>query len=622
MKFNIQKLQEGGYAAPWVQYNPFFGNIGQESETPTSASGSKSEDKIKTQLASTLDKLVGKGLNNEVNDFAQQIGALLSNSELMGTPISVREYSSIVAQLNEIQNNKAIFDEAKKHALENGTLSEATITFDGRLYTQNREGKIMLLTPDQYSEDRENYRVLTNSELLVMRNTSPALLYDQTVSQTVGGSLSVQDISKFIDEAIKMIQKEDSSSDMYINKTRANQFSEGLKTLVQSKMGMAPDNQSYKLTTSTSTQRNHLNTALNRIWEKLPQHAKNTLIAHSALNGSDNPRQEAVKAIGDILVYGTYHGEEIKISDEGELLSDGSKRSSGAGGGKTTEINPLDIYAGFEKNHRYTVKFGSELQYTTNAMIAPLVGIDKTLQNNKYLSNIITEGGLGALLDPNGASLGTGGTLSEADLSKIIYGSEQVAIAWLPAKFVNGHKVVDLEKLQDLEKANQEIEEKGNSITQMEKDEIDKRYGVSHLRIEGQPNASQMQHFAQFMIIPSYIPQKVADKYNLSRYIQEVDKDTRKELYELYEHIRSGGENKDVRSSSYVPDDGLFNTDEIYKTSVFIPLQDNIVFRSVVGGNSPTMSSSRLDRSVFEYNQKSSLTGPRINTKGSFGLNK
>lgn len=623
MKFNIQKLQEGGTTAPWVQYDPFFQPIQQPTQTTTKATTKSSEDGVTKQLNTLLGSMVGKGLTNEINYFSQQIGELLGNYEAMGMPITARAYSGIVAQLNAIQNNKVIYDAARKHATENGTLSSAAITTDGRMYAQTNEG-MKLVTPNEYVSNRQRYRLLSNEELLTLRNNSPALIYDTSLSETVGQSVSVDDINKSIDEAVKMIQKEDNSSDLYINKTRAAQFEGALKAIVQGNLGMAPEGNLYKITTSTSTQRAHINTALKRIWEKLPQHAKNTLIAHAAITSEGDPRENAIKSIGELLTYGTYHGEEIKISDEGELLPDGSKGSGSGGSGKTAEINPLDIYAGFKKNRRYTIELGSKYTFTTDAFVAPLVGVDKSIQNNNYLSTILESGGLGGLLNPDGASLGTGIALSALDFTKIIYGSDQVATAWLPCKKdINGNKVLDLEKMEDLEKANEEIEAKGSNITEAEKDEIDRRYKVSHLRLKRElPTQEQLEYLGQFMIIPSYIPQDVAEKYGLNKIMPRLNEDQETEAQELYAHVRAKGANKDVRSSSYEPYSGFWRDHDIYKSSVFIPLQDNVIMRSVVGGNSPTMSVSRLDRSVFEYNQDVATNGPKVNIKGTFGLNK
>ena len=130
--------------------------------------------------------------------------------------------------------------------MDKGTLSEAAITFDGNLYAQDKSGKMVVVNPMDYAENKDQYHLLTNNDLLTLRNNSKAFLFDKTLSQTVAGSLSINDINKEIDTAIKMIQKEDTSSDLYINKARANEFNNELQKLINTKLGTAPDDNLYK----------------------------------------------------------------------------------------------------------------------------------------------------------------------------------------------------------------------------------------------------------------------------------------------------------------------------------------------------------------------------------------
>ena len=220
MKLNIKKFQEGGQLAPWVGYSPFFQPIGREEGTSAVAnssakSGDTKIDNSQKQLKDIIGQMVGKGLTNEVNYFAEQVGNIFADTDLLGQPISVRQYTGLVSRLNEIHNNKQIFDQAKEHALSKGTLSEAAIDYSGNLFAQNSNGELVMITPDQYSESREEYRVLTNNDLLTLRNNSKAYIFDNSLSQTVAGSLNINDISKRIEEIVKSIGVEKQSSDYY-----------------------------------------------------------------------------------------------------------------------------------------------------------------------------------------------------------------------------------------------------------------------------------------------------------------------------------------------------------------------------------------------------------------------
>ena len=624
----IKKLQEGGQvSAPYVQYTPFFTQYASQESKPTSTKSSNSTDAAQKQLQEVIGNMVGKGLNNEVRYFAQRVDDLLLNSEILGEPISVRQYTAIVSQLNEIQNNKAIFDEARKHALENGTLSEAAITFDGNFYAQNKNGQLQMITPEQYAAKRGDYKLLTNDDILNLRNNSNSLIFDTTISQTVAGSMSISDISTEIDNAIKMIQKEDSSSDMYLNKARANEFNLEMQALVQSRLGTAPDNL-YKITTETSTQRNHLNTALVRIWNKLSQQAKNTLIAQSAITEEGDPRQNAYKALADIITYGTYHKESISITDEGEIDPITGRKSNTSGSGSTTEMGPLEIYATAPKSKNYTVQLGSDISLNSNAYIGPLVGVDNKLQNNNYIGDIINKGGLGALLDPNGASLGTGEVLSSTDLDKILYTNDQIATTWLPSiRTSNGSKVVDLEIMQRIQEVQKEIEGLQNP-TQEAIDEVYAQHEVPEYLYKGtQPSIELIQAglVAQFMVIPAYVPGDVAKKTTIKeKGVQPLDSDQRSDALDAYSRVRAQASNKEQRNQNYKPSetfffDSIFGED-IYKTSVFIPLTDEVLIRGAANGNAPLISKDRMSWETRKYNQDRIDNSKGIKDNNIFGI--
>ena len=87
MKLNIKKFQEGGQLAPWVGYSPFFQPIGREEGTSAVAnssakSGDTKIDNSQKQLKDIIGQMVGKGLTNEVNYFAEQVGNIFADTDL------------------------------------------------------------------------------------------------------------------------------------------------------------------------------------------------------------------------------------------------------------------------------------------------------------------------------------------------------------------------------------------------------------------------------------------------------------------------------------------------------------------------------------------------------------
>lgn len=616
MKLNIKKFQEGGQLAPWVGYSPFFQSIGREEGTSniTSSSAKSGDTKIdnsQKQLKDIIGQIVGKGLTNEVNYFSEQIGNIFADTDLLGQPISVRQYTGLVSRLNEIQNNKQIFDQAKEHALSKGTLSEAAVDYSGNLFAQNTNGELVMITPDQYSEDREGYRILTNNDLLTLRNNSRAYIFDNSLSQTVAGSLNINDISKRIEDIVKSIGVEKQSSDYYFDKARATQLERGLQAIVSEKLNTAPDG-TFKLTEEVSTQRKNANLALNYIWNNLDQQSRNTLIARAAINNTGDPRENAIESIKNILIFGTDHSYSQSLKDE---AIEGKSGSGSGGSGGMTDINPLMSYVSDPKNQKYTINVGNKYSFDAKASIRPLIGSKGEVLNENYLSDIITDGGLGSLVDISGASVGTGITLNPNDLSKVLYEGDRIAMTWLPyvTDPKTGSKVVDLKALKRLEDADNEISAIGPTVTEDQKLNIYRAHNVDHLILRnGEPAQSQLSYMHQFMVIPSLIPEKVAEETQLNTITKRLDNNSEDKARDMYSRVRSNLENKLLRANGYVPPEHWYMPDDdIYKSSIFLPIQDELMSVLFTGKTAPQTAKSNLgyENVIRNTNQITQRTG-------------
>lgn len=616
MKLNIKKFQEGGQLAPWVGYSPFFQPIGREEGTSAVAnssakSGDTKIDNSQKQLKDIIGQMVGKGLTNEVNYFAEQVGNIFADTDLLGQPISVRQYTGLVSRLNEIQNNKQIFDQAKEHALSKGTLSEAAVDYSGNLFAQNTNGELVMITPDQYSEDREGYRILTNNDLLTLRNNSRAYIFDNSLSQTVAGSLNINDISKRIEDIVKSIGVEKQSSDYYFDKARATQLERGLQAIVSEKLNTAPDG-TFKLTEEVSTQRKNANLALNYIWNNLDQQSRNTLIARAAINNTGDPRENAIESIKNILIFGTDHSYSQSLKDE---AIEGKSGSGSGGSGGMTDINPLMSYVSDPKNQKYTINVGNKYSFDAKASIRPLIGSKGEVLNENYLSDIITDGGLGSLVDISGASVGTGITLNPNDLSKVLYEGDRIAMTWLPyvTDPKTGSKVVDLNALKRLEDADNEISAIGPTVTEDQKLNIYRAHNVDHLILRnGESAQSQLSYMHQFMVIPSLIPEEVAEETQLNKVTKRLSNDLEDKARDMYSRVRSNLENKLLRANGYVPPEyWLLSDDDIYKSSIFLPVQDELMSILFTGKTAPQTAKSNLgyENVIRNTNQITQRTG-------------
>ena len=376
-------------------------------------------------------------------------------------------------------------------------------------------------------------------------------------------------------------------------------------------MNVAPDG-TFKLTEEVATQRKNANLALNYIWNNLDQQSRNTLIARAAINNTGDPRENAIESIKNILIFGTDHSYSQSLKDEN---IEGKSGNGSGGKGGLTDINPLMSYVSDPKNQKYVVNVGDKYSFDAKASIRPLIGAKGEVLNESYLSDIITNGGLGSLVDISGASVGTGVTLNPNDLSKILYEGDRVAMTWLPyiTDPKTGSKVVDLKALKRLEDADREISAIGPTVTEDQKLNIYRAHNVDHLILRGgEPAQSQLSYMHQFMVIPSLIPEEVAKETQLNSITKRLNNDLEDKARDMYARVRSNLENKMLRANGYIPPEHWYRPDDdIYKSSIFLPVQDELMSILFTGKTAPQTAKSNLDYEnvIRNTNQITQQTG-------------
>ena len=280
-----------------------------------------------------------------------------------------------------------------------------------------------------------------------------------------------------------------------------------------------------------------------------------------------------------------------------------------------TDINPLMSYVSDPKNQKYTINVGNKYSFDAKASIRPLIGSKGEVLNENYLSDIITDGGLGSLVDISGASVGTGITLNPNDLSKVLYEGDRIAMTWLPyvTDPKTGSKVVDLNALKRLEDADNEISAIGPTVTEDQKLNIYRAHNVDHLILRsGEPAQSQLSYMHQFMVIPSLIPEEVAKETQLNKVTKRLSNDLEDKARDMYSRVRSNLENKLLRANGYVPPEyWLLSDDDIYKSSIFLPVQDELMSILFTGKTAPQTAKSNLgyENVIRNTNQITQRTG-------------
>lgn len=188
-------------------------------------------------------------------------------------------------------------------------------------------------------------------------------------------------------------------------------------------------------------------------------------------------------------------------------------------------------------------------------------------------------------------------------------------MTWLPyvTDPKTGSKVVDLNALKRLEDADNEISAIGPTVTEDQKLNIYRAHNVDHLILRnGEPAQSQLSYMHQFMVIPSLIPEEVAEETQLNKVTKRLSNDLEDKARDMYSRVRSNLENKLLRANGYVPPEyWLLSDDDIYKSSIFLPVQDELMSILFTGKTAPQTAKSNLgyENVIRNTNQITQQTG-------------
>ena len=632
----VTKYQQGGSASPFVDYLPFYAPRTVEAESKPTTKAKNTDDKdegLNKDIKTLINQMVGKGLTSEVNNFASQIGELLNDAEILGQPLGARQYASITASLNAIQNNKVLFDEARKHVQSKGIGNEAALTADGGMYVQDiKTGEMMVVSPMQFNQNRENLRTVSNSELLRMRNTNPLFINNNALTNSVNDALSINDINADIQKIVSAIGTQENSTEYYVDKTKLQSVSNGIESIIKNGLNMAPGND-YKATITTKDAKDR-ETALYYIWNNLPIQSRNTLIARAAISGvGEDPQVQAIKNIANILNFGTDTSQTVKLTDNKEDSANGGSKGSKSST-KTAEARYMELLIGGPKEQKYTVSIADpkdktkQYAFDVNATVAPLLDKNNDTVGFDYASNVLSKGGIMASVDINGASLGVGKSLNMSDMTKILYNGENIATAWLPYKINDkGAKEVDFELLNKIKAADEAVKKAGN-ITEQEKMQIYQEMGVLEYKyMDKLSPQDKLKYMHQFFIMPTYVPESIAEKNGLDTVLTKLEDDEFDAAANLYKQTIAKQPNKEARKAAYEPNDDSYWFDfifdqDIYKSNLFIPVQDVQLGTLYVGESSaPTVPAEIRDRENVLAQQLPHISNQKtINTGNTLKL--
>lgn len=597
-----RRMQQGGIA-PFLIHRPAA--LGGENTISTQDSGTRgsSSESSKKEKDNSLDfikDLFGKIMSNEgglpidVQMVSSRVKKLMDQSQIFGTELSTSDiqglYLSSMYELVNAKHGKELWKQAQQQAYNNNALNEYAINELGQVAVQVKDtNKLQYMDWDNIKQNRDKVTPLTNQNLLNLRAYSPALAFDYSVLETVGNGVGMSKIAEFLKNQLPNIGSNEETIEGYTKQDSIN-IKEGIKLLQDAPPG------DYKYTQYNKTQQKQYQMALKYLARILPENMKTILTIHA-----DKQGVTPMNLIEDMI--------GASISNNSKLEFDAVKASKDDSDSldKITS-NPLLAMqreiGGMYQNYSLVTKDSNTKLSVNGTFYSQLPKISEDMSIDKMLS----VSGIGGIIQgKRGITFGNQ-EIKPEDLKHIMYSNNGGMVVTLPCKIVNGIKQVNLDVVETYEKAEQkalQVNSDRNSpqFIQALAQELKNEHLDSLLDSNGLPNKNM---FGQFLVVDAYASDKIKFDTN-SKYIEKIENPD-----EELEQRMSKALSTDNKKSEYALDvkdhwtifEGTW--DDIYKGTVFIPLNNNPNAALNTWGNSAKIGRTTELEELYQISNKSS----------------
>lgn len=270
------KLQDGGV----VSYTPFTYN-------PGTISSKSSTDNKKDKITGTLQEeivsiLKQNGIPSDVNAFMDKANSYLSQSQSLSnmaifggtdTDYTMQQLMQIQKMANEVKFNHETYKDAAANLGNEDAWGDLALNDRGQMYVLDNENKLKQVSISDYKEHTDDYRALTYSNLMGLRERDLAM--DVSVLNDAKNAVGMKSIADHI-KNIATAFGENSSQYYVANKESVKR---GLNAI------MGQEDVHYKV--SESVKVDDMNRAINFLYSNLAPAMRNRLRAEAVMVGSD-----------------------------------------------------------------------------------------------------------------------------------------------------------------------------------------------------------------------------------------------------------------------------------------------------------------------------------------------
>lgn len=504
MKIKLKKYQSGGLITSIYQpvtvteaISPITQmaiNVLNGGTTTASQKSSSSKDGLTEKgLFDLYSSLKDVGLQNDAQYIIKQLQTDIFNDSLLDplgetTDLSSR-YLKAINYINQAKQNELRFKDAYELSKSKDALSEYAISSTGDVVVKNLKTKtIELVSPEKYQNNKSNYQLMTNGNLLAERQSNPKQAFNNGLLEIVQNGTSIKETLATIKQFTDGLGKNDDTLTGF-SKVEQGQIQNGFSLISAaiSKYGkkavldMMSTDSLYKIGIKDENQVKQANMAVSAIYNFLPENQKTLLKLKT--DGTD---KGLLSAIIDLVSKGL--NNTFNFSAEVHKDPNSSSSESGEGGESKIKIGQEErYYLGLGQKQDIQFLNGTSYGFTAkNAVQMPLTDKNGKTDAGAKKASAIGDSSVNNQLILNQASMG--GQVMPTELLNLIQIDGNLVAADLPIDIeaAQSQNILkpDMKTLKSLEEAEKEIKRQGIRI-----DIIDT---VRELRAKGlEPNIQQ-----------------------------------------------------------------------------------------------------------------------------------
>lgn len=610
----LKFLQSGGTFNPrYSVYEPY---IVPEEEVNNSSTGSGSRKAKDSATNSEILKMIkdsfSNGLPSDLQAASTTIANVFSNIERMmsdsdaygGTGKIASAYAKALPLLKSIEFNSKEYENVYKSLNERGCMQEVAINSMGQIAVQSEEG-FGWVTPEEYHQNRDQYRPVSNALLLDSRANSTSLAFQNNVFETLKNGVSTDTITKQILESVGKVGSTEQIQTGYGYVSGGDIMKDFTTFSKNAKLeGFDPTKDDlYSYDVTTKSERENALVMIDIIYNMLP-HTSKALLKYKS-NGTD----EGAKGMIALLA-GTASDHSVKTgitlqegySKNGDKNSNASSSSS-SGGDKY--FNPaLRAAMGLGYPYKFNITPGTANVLSVTGTSVPIMDSSSQMLQKDLLSDVKSST-MGQMLLTSDISV-AGQNVDSSTANKIYLTDRRATLVDLPYRVENGHILPDYKLLA--EKDDVEAHMKENNWT-FEKDYqkiqnyiLSKNYTIKYNK-QGKVIFDKVKQFALF---DANFPEDVfpdSKPINMS-FLKELGEEARMTTYKAILQ-QNNWETKDWDFDIK----GLW-ADKMYKGTVAIPVDTTYINLVSKDLDAPTVldlaekSQQQAARNNWNYDDK------------------